>query len=142
MPSFPPQFTHLNALMCCANCGKEEDEPFKLKMCTACRSVCYCTIHCQKSHRKNHKQQCNLDVQIVGVEEEGFLAFGEEVVAGGGEGGFVVDDSYGSFGEGAVNAAVVVGAKGVGLEVCVYHPVVFIMIIVKLCRSSIRGGIV
>merc|ERR1740139_2039677 len=65
MPSFPPHCTHLNALMCCANCGKEEDEPFKLKMCTACRSVCYCNVNCQKTHRKNHKHQCNLDVQIL-----------------------------------------------------------------------------
>ena len=44
----------------CAGCGIEEnnDEGIKLKMCTACKSVRYCSVKCQKEHRSQHKKAC------------------------------------------------------------------------------------
>ena len=45
-------------LCCCANCGKEGSETIKLKNCTACYSVKYCSVACQKSHRQTHKDDC------------------------------------------------------------------------------------
>ena len=42
----------------CANCGKESSDAVKLKNCTACRLVKYCSVDCQKSHRKQHKKAC------------------------------------------------------------------------------------
>ena len=43
----------------CANCGigKREDG-IKLKTCTACKSIRYCGIKCQKEHRPYHKRAC------------------------------------------------------------------------------------
>ena len=54
----------INALIYCANCNKKA-EPFTLKMCTACRSVSYCNVDCQKAHRKHHKHQCKQDAQYI-----------------------------------------------------------------------------
>mmetsp|Transcript_13042 Transcript_13042/g.30009 ORF Transcript_13042/g.30009 Transcript_13042/m.30009 type:complete len:420 (-) Transcript_13042:29-1288(-) len=47
----------------CANCGKgsasgSEGGTVKLKNCTACRLVKYCSVGCQKAHRKQHKNAC------------------------------------------------------------------------------------
>jgi len=43
----------------CANCGKEpSDAGVKLKICTACRLVKYCSVDCQRAHRKQHKNAC------------------------------------------------------------------------------------
>ena len=42
----------------CANCGTSESDGIKLKICTACKSVRYCGIKCQKEHRPKHKQAC------------------------------------------------------------------------------------
>ena len=42
----------------CANCGKEGTEAVKLKNCTACFLVKYCSVGCQKTHRKQHKKAC------------------------------------------------------------------------------------
>ena len=42
----------------CANCGKEPSDAVKLKNCTACRLVKYCSVDCQKIHRKQHKKAC------------------------------------------------------------------------------------
>ena len=42
----------------CANCGKHGSETVKLKNCTACRLVKYCSVDCQKAHRKQHKKAC------------------------------------------------------------------------------------
>ncbi|KAK1743081.1 hypothetical protein QTG54_006678 [Skeletonema marinoi] len=39
----------------CQFCGKEGDA---LRICSACRSVKYCNVECQKKHRKFHKQVC------------------------------------------------------------------------------------
>jgi tetratricopeptide (TPR) repeat protein len=46
------------AMMCCANCGKAEIDNIKLKICTACKLVKYCSVDCQKNHRKQHKKAC------------------------------------------------------------------------------------
>jgi hypothetical protein len=43
----------------CANCSKgEEDESTKLKTCTACKLVKYCSRDCQIAHRPQHKREC------------------------------------------------------------------------------------
>ncbi len=45
-------------MMCCAFCGKVEVDEVKLKICTACKLVKYCTVDCQKNHRSQHKKAC------------------------------------------------------------------------------------
>jgi tetratricopeptide (TPR) repeat protein len=42
----------------CANCGKAAVDEVKLKICTACKLVKYCSVVCQKNHRKQHKKAC------------------------------------------------------------------------------------
>ncbi len=42
----------------CANCGKAEVDNIKLKICTACKLVKYCSVDCQKDHRPHHKEAC------------------------------------------------------------------------------------
>ncbi|EJK53443.1 hypothetical protein THAOC_27126, partial [Thalassiosira oceanica] len=42
----------------CANCGKTGSVTVKLKNCTACRLVKYCSVDCQRAHRKQHKKAC------------------------------------------------------------------------------------
>ncbi len=42
----------------CASCGKAEVDDIKLKKCTACLLVKYCSVDCQKNHRKQHKRAC------------------------------------------------------------------------------------
>ncbi len=42
----------------CASCGKAEVDDVKLKMCTACKLVKYCSVECQKNHRPQHKKAC------------------------------------------------------------------------------------
>ena len=42
----------------CANCGKGPSEAARLKNCTACRLVKYCSVDCQMAHRKQHKGAC------------------------------------------------------------------------------------
>ncbi|EJK56223.1 hypothetical protein THAOC_23934, partial [Thalassiosira oceanica] len=41
----------------CANCGRRSDT-IKLKNCNACFLVKYCSVDCQKIHRKQHKKAC------------------------------------------------------------------------------------
>eukprot|EP00984_Skeletonema_dohrnii_P031297 scaffold23601_cov78-Skeletonema_dohrnii-CCMP3373.AAC.2 len=45
-------------MMCCAACGTAEVDDIKLKTCTACKSVRYCSIKCQRDHRPQHKRAC------------------------------------------------------------------------------------
>ena len=47
-------------LSVCANCGKSkgETEKDKLKNCSACKLVKYCSAACQKEHRPTHKKEC------------------------------------------------------------------------------------
>jgi hypothetical protein len=46
------------AMCCCASCGKAAVDDVQLKMCTACKLVKYCSVECQKNHRKQHKKAC------------------------------------------------------------------------------------
>lgn len=49
----------MNVEECCASCGiVAGDDDIKLKMCTACKLVRYCSITCQKNHRPQHKNMC------------------------------------------------------------------------------------
>jgi len=45
-------------LSCCASCGTAEGDDIKLKTCTACKSVRYCSVECQRNHRPKHKKAC------------------------------------------------------------------------------------
>eukprot|EP00984_Skeletonema_dohrnii_P018114 scaffold8372_cov88-Skeletonema_dohrnii-CCMP3373.AAC.5 len=45
-------------MMCCAACGIAGADDIKLKKCTACKSVRYCGVKCQKEHRPKHKREC------------------------------------------------------------------------------------
>jgi len=47
-----------DTLLCCAACGIAEVDDIKLKKCTACNFVRYCSVECQKNHRKQHKKVC------------------------------------------------------------------------------------
>jgi TPR repeat protein len=47
--------------VCCAECGKEEDEGGvvnNLKACKGCMLVKYCNVTCQKKHWSTHKSAC------------------------------------------------------------------------------------
>ena len=48
----------------CANCGKHGSDVVKLKNCTACRLVKYCSVDCQKAHRKQHKRTCKRATEL------------------------------------------------------------------------------
>eukprot|EP00984_Skeletonema_dohrnii_P008303 scaffold3042_cov127-Skeletonema_dohrnii-CCMP3373.AAC.6 len=43
---------------CCASCGITAKDDMKLKICTACKLVRYCSVKCQKEHRPKHKREC------------------------------------------------------------------------------------
>ena len=47
-----------DSMMCCAGCGKAEVDDIKLMKCTACKSVRYCGVKCQREHRPQHKREC------------------------------------------------------------------------------------
>ena len=47
-----------DTMMFCASCGTAGDDDIKLKRCTACRLVRYCSVKCQKEHRSKHKKAC------------------------------------------------------------------------------------
>eukprot|EP00984_Skeletonema_dohrnii_P002817 scaffold963_cov103-Skeletonema_dohrnii-CCMP3373.AAC.7 len=47
-----------NTMMCCAACGIAGVDDIKLKKCTACYLVRYCSIKCQRDHRPQHKKEC------------------------------------------------------------------------------------
>ena len=47
-------------MLSCANCGKGEEDCNKLKKCSACLSVKYCSAACQKAHRPQHKRACKI----------------------------------------------------------------------------------
>ena len=42
----------------CASCGTAGSDGIKLKNCTACYLVKYCSVKCQKDHRPKHKKAC------------------------------------------------------------------------------------
>ncbi len=47
-------------MIICASCGTAEAEGngIKLKRCTACYLVRYCSVKCQRDHRPKHKREC------------------------------------------------------------------------------------
>jgi tetratricopeptide (TPR) repeat protein len=45
-------------MMRCANCGVAGGDGVKLKNCTACYLVRYCSVKCQRDHRPQHKRAC------------------------------------------------------------------------------------
>ena len=47
-----------NTMSCCASCGKVEGDDIQLRTCTACKSVRYCGVACQRNHRSQHKKAC------------------------------------------------------------------------------------
>jgi hypothetical protein len=42
----------------CASCGIAQVDEIKLKTCTACKLLRYCSVECQKKHRPQHKRAC------------------------------------------------------------------------------------
>ena len=58
-----------NGKAACANCGVVSSDTVKLKDCTACRLVKYCSVDCQKAHRKQHKKACKQRVAELKDEE-------------------------------------------------------------------------
>ena len=42
----------------CASCGTAGGDEIKLKNCTACYLVRYCSVKCQKDHRPKHRKEC------------------------------------------------------------------------------------
>jgi hypothetical protein len=47
-----------DTMMHCASCGIAEVDEIKLKTCTACKSVRYCGVTCQREHKVKHKKAC------------------------------------------------------------------------------------
>ena len=43
---------------CCASCGIAEVDEIKLKECSACDLVRYCSVKCQREHNSQHQQEC------------------------------------------------------------------------------------
>ncbi|KAK1746749.1 Sel1-like repeat family protein [Skeletonema marinoi] len=43
---------------CCASCGIAEVDEIKLKECSACDLVRYCSDACQREHNSQHQQEC------------------------------------------------------------------------------------
>ena len=64
----------------CANCGKEASDAIKLKNCTACRLVKYCSVDCQKIHRKQHKTACKK--RAAELKDEKLFSLGQERLEG------------------------------------------------------------
>ena len=50
--------TESETMQCCASCGKAGSDDIKLRSCTACYLVKYCSVICQKDHRSQHKKEC------------------------------------------------------------------------------------
>jgi hypothetical protein len=59
MMSSAPDVETADDMMFCASCGISECDNTKLKRCTACKLVRYCSVECQKKHRSKHKRACN-----------------------------------------------------------------------------------
>jgi len=65
----------------CANCGATAKDTVKLKNCTACRLVKYCSVDCQKVHRKQHKKECKQ--RAAELKDEQLYSQGHERPEGG-----------------------------------------------------------
>ena len=44
----------------CSNCGNTESDDLRLKTCTGCVGIKYCSRECQIAHRPQHKQDCRM----------------------------------------------------------------------------------
>jgi len=64
----------------CANCGKSTKEGAALKNCKACYLVKYCSVECQKAHRKKHKKVCKQQAEK--LKEESLFKTGLKRFAG------------------------------------------------------------
>ena len=63
----------------CANCGKLGSDTVKLKNCTACRLVKYCSVDCQRAHRNQHKKACKQRVaELKALKDEQLYSQGHE----------------------------------------------------------------
>jgi len=62
----------------CANCGREGGDGTKLKSCRACLLVEYCSVDCQKAHRKDHKAACKK--RVAELKDEQLYSQGHERV--------------------------------------------------------------
>ena len=60
----------------CANCGQEGGASIRLKNCTACYLVKYCSIQCQKFHREQHKWECRK--RAAELKDEALFSQGHE----------------------------------------------------------------
>mmetsp|Transcript_14258 Transcript_14258/g.32304 ORF Transcript_14258/g.32304 Transcript_14258/m.32304 type:complete len:311 (+) Transcript_14258:101-1033(+) len=60
----------------CANCGREGGDGTKLKSCRACLLVEYCSVDCQKAHRKQHKRACKK--RVAELKDEQLYSRGHE----------------------------------------------------------------
>ncbi len=49
----------------CASCGISGGDDVKLKLCTACKLVKYCSVECQKNHRPQHKKSCKKRAAVI-----------------------------------------------------------------------------
>eukprot|EP00986_Skeletonema_menzelii_P020050 scaffold29968_cov131-Skeletonema_menzelii.AAC.1 len=47
-----------DTMLLCASCGIAGGDDIKLKKCTACHLVKYCSVKCQRDHRPKHKREC------------------------------------------------------------------------------------
>jgi hypothetical protein len=45
-------------VICCASCGIAENDDIKLKICTSCELVRYCSVKCQRNHFPQHEEEC------------------------------------------------------------------------------------
>ena len=43
---------------CCASCGMAEVDDIKLKECTDCDLVKYCSDECKQDHKSQHEEDC------------------------------------------------------------------------------------
>ena len=55
---------------CCCVCGSEED----VRVCGGCKSVRYCSVMCQMSHRSHHEQYCRHIPELVKIETDKLYA--------------------------------------------------------------------
>jgi sulfatase maturation enzyme AslB (radical SAM superfamily) len=53
----------------CASCGNAAVDDVKLKICTACKLVKYCSVDCQKNHRSQHKRACKKQMAVIRVDK-------------------------------------------------------------------------
>ena len=53
-----PKMSESDKMKFCACCGTAGGDDIKLKKCTACYLVKYCSVKCQKEHRPKHKREC------------------------------------------------------------------------------------